>query len=1233
MPSHLSDSPVYHAVGAISEIDLTRHGLIEASAGTGKTYAIEHLVLRLLKERGDLQLEEILLVTYTEKAAGELKSRIRRMIETALTGERLTDAETRKLTATLDSFDLAAIHTIHGFCHGVLNDYAFENRMPFDTELVDDGPVYAEQMSDIMRRSWPAQYGDDLQLLLHLAGFAGQAERFMALTEALAADIYRPRQGDQLLPQASADGIRELLGKARQSLTELSAVLTPTEAFLEGYAALNFNAAARRSRLAHILLPLTRLVDSGRAATPDLSDFADWYLQIQSVESQGQRGIAAILPEKWNRTGPNLERCPQLPALMACLTNLDTIFRELQYRLQIEAVTTLQEQVPRIKAERGWISYNDMLTRVATALTGSGGERLSAILRRRYKVAFVDEFQDTDPVQWQIFDHLFLDPSLPKGEGGRLFLIGDPKQAIYAFRGADVFAYLSARRRMEGLADRGEAKLYNLATNWRSSPDMIAAFNRLFGNSLWFPPLSGGGDPATIGYQVVSAPPAERLKFAVSRDDTGRRAVTVFDLSGEESVRGAKYRLPTAIAAEIRHLMGPGCLEYGAPGKSSPPKRLGYGDICVLIRSRTEATLVEREFQRQMIPYAHYKKPGLFHSEEAFHLSLVLHAIADPQSRGRRNAALLSPFFDRRPAQLAAEDHPAETPAVRECLHQWRELALAGRWSRLFDSLYGESGLFFRQSLSPQWDRLESNWTQLRIYLQQAIYEKNFDLRGVAAHLDTLRESSRSDDPEADLHQIDTEAPKVQLMTMHVSKGLQFPVVFVAGGLTQAASAGLAIYHAPQPSGDAPRWRKVIDLTGDSGKAACLEEALDEDKRLLYVALTRAQLKLYLPFYRSDRRMPWVGPTSRLLAPALAAGFGPDTVWAQAVTWLVPEGIPFTKRAAVKDAAVDTAAGEALPQPVFPAQPSFVDRRAAVASFTRLQHAPQAPSAQRANRASFSIAEGWPESDVGGAADEMHGESPTGLNATYPIETPEDPADPAQTVGRHPGDRLPGGTRMGSLLHDLLEKIDYGVVRAAGRAAEIDTACQEYVRQRMRQFQIAPAWQPEVTALIWNTLCTPIPCGDKPLFLGDLPPQMRLHEPEFYCHLGEQTDRQSPSQGGYLRGFVDLLFYHGGRYYILDWKSNYLADGYHADAIAAGMQAAGYHLQYRIYALATLRWLGRCMGPRFEPQAHFGGVFYIYLRGMGREPGSGVFYAPPERIGSLAELERDLGHQLERCHA
>jgi exodeoxyribonuclease V beta subunit len=1213
------DSPIYRPVTGVDEIDLDRHGFIEASAGTGKTYTIEHLVLRLLMERPDLQLEEILLVTYTEKAAGELKARIRLKIETALAGEAIPPAQSRKLGAVLDAFDTAAIHTIHGFCHGVLSDYAFEHQMAFDVEVVDEAPVYRDQLREIMRRHWTARYGRDLQLLLHLAGFSGRETEFSAATCALAAHLYRPQLGDRLLPPTSAAATEDLLDKAHEGLKNLLAFLRPADDFLAGYAKLNFNAAARRKRMADIVAPLADLAGTDARSAAALEAFADWYLQVQKVESQGQKGIDAILPEKWNKSGANLEICPRLEKVVARLRSLCAIVQELQYRLQIETVHLLQQRVPRFKARKGWISYNDMLTRVADALTGAEGERLTAILRRRFKVAFVDEFQDTDPVQWRIFEHLFLDTesSAEAAEtAGRLFLIGDPKQAIYAFRGADVFAYLNARQRMEILAAQGQAGLYCLATNWRSSTALVEAYNRLFGQEAWFPPPARCG-PLDIGYQSVCAPPTEQIQLPLVADTTGRGALNLIDLQDEERPGRAKYRLAALIAAEIEHLVVGSRLVFGPPAER---RRLEFGDIGILIRGRSEARLVERELQRRQIPYAYYKKPGLFQSEEARHLSLLLHALAAPHERGTLNAALLTPFFDLQPGELAGDPGLPDDHPLRRLLFKWHELAMVGAWSRLFDTLFSDSGVRFRQAADAQWDRIESNFSQLGLYLQQAAYEKNFDLRGLSAHLDLLILGDPPAATEADLHQIDTEAPKVQLMTMHVSKGLQFPVVFVAGGLTQPVRSGMTVYHRQTEPGEGGRIIKVIDLSADSGREDHLHEAREEDKRLLYVALTRARLKLYLPFYLPKTRSTWVGPASRILAPAAAACFHRETA-SEAVRWLSPSDILMAPAPAAGGGAADSANPTAAPRIDFPVQPSFETRRAPVASFTRLHKAAAELRPQATPLALFAGPFTRPRDECGDpAADEIHGGG-----AIHPSDGAPSATD------RHPADRLPGGTRMGSLLHAILEQIDYQAVRRATATTALGDACRDLIRKLATRHQVDPVWLPDLAALVWNTLTTPVPCGEETLILGDLAPEARLHEPEFYCHLDGLPQSAALPSGGYLRGFVDLVFHHDGRYYILDWKSNRLPGGYDPDAVAASMQAAEYGLQYRIYTLAVLRWMRLRLGDRFDPRTHFGGVYYIYLRGMGRAPGSGVHYAAPDEIGDLAALEGELTRQLEAC--
>ena len=420
----------------------------------------------------------------------------------------------------------------------------------------------------------------------------------------------------------------------------------------------------------------------------------------------------------------------------------------------------------------------------------------------------------------------------------------------------------------------------------------------------------------------------------------------------------------------------------------------------------------------------------------------------------------------------------------------------------------------------------------------------------------------------------------------------------------------------------------MIDLTGESGREAHAAERLAEDKRLLYVALTRAQLKLYLPYYLYEKDYTWVGPVCRILAPGVRAQFhregeaggGTETA---GVVWLTPEAVLGGGAADTPPETMNVLDSNLDAQSVtLPAQPRYLQRRPPMASFTRLHRLAAGAYSTEAEAVSLF--------DGGTGRIPVEGGSGKGGSDEVSTAVWVGEAEPEQT---HAADRLPGGANMGSLCHDILETIDYGAVRRAATAADLDPDCRALILKQMRSYQVDAAWAPDLAELVWNTLNTPVRNTDAPLVLGDLPADSRLHEVAFTCCLGLDVKKRQEANEGYLRGFIDLLFVHEGRYYILDWKSNRLDTGYGAESLAAGMDAAGYHLQYRIYTLAALRWLSLRLGPAFNASAHFGGVYYIYLRGMGRAPGSGVFFTPPASIGAVETLEAVLVRHLEGCHA
>ncbi|MCJ7687133.1 MAG: UvrD-helicase domain-containing protein, partial [Desulfobacteraceae bacterium] len=627
----------YEAVYDFNQIDLTRHGLIEASAGTGKTYTIENLVVRLLKERDDVELENILLVTFTEKAASELKIRIREKLEGELNDSMDQAKTSKKLRETLDTFDKAPIHTIHGFCQTVLRDFAFENSTLFQTEVINDAPLFETLLREQMRKDWPEIYGGHLKEILEISRFNQKKGSFLDTIIKLAQSLHRAA-GDRLLPDLKGRGFKEIKAEIASACMEIKTLVGADGELSSSYTQLNFNAAARKNILENIVVPVEDHFEKAEEDKFDICVLSDLMAEVGGIKSGGRRGLEALVPEKWNKGGTNLEVFPNLEALKQKLEKLNIRLNDLQYTLPVEAIHRLQDDVSRTKQGHGWISYYDMLSLVEKALYSANSSNLLGKLRNRFKVAFIDEFQDTDPVQWKIFRKIFID-SRDKDLQNLLFVIGDPKQAIYSFRGADVYAYLSAKNEMERLEKKGRARLYSLSVNWRSQPALITAFNNLFCGEAWFKPQAIAGE-LEIGYQSTGFPGEEDRLGKLTADNSGRPVLNIVDLSEAPSPRPAKPRLARFVACEIKHLISS---DIRMKEKGIDERTVGFGDICILVRSKSDVPFIEEELAREKIPYTFYKKPGLFVSDEAVYASLLFHAILDPGDSSAVKKALLTP--------------------------------------------------------------------------------------------------------------------------------------------------------------------------------------------------------------------------------------------------------------------------------------------------------------------------------------------------------------------------------------------------------------------------------------------------------------------------------------------------------------------------------------------------------------------------------------------------------------
>lgn len=1201
----------YTVVDDCITVDLNRHAIIEASAGTGKTYTIENLVVRLLKEKSDIALENILVVTFTEKGTCELKIRIREKLEQELDAACNDSVLSHKIKDNLDAFDIAPIYTIHGFCHTVLKDFAFENGSLFQNEVIHDAPLFKTLLKEQMRKDWPEIYQEYFPEMLSISGFGSRKDGFLSMIVDIALRTFKPGSGDEIKPYIKDRDIKEIRAKIKVRLMELKGLMGPSPAFSEGFSQLNIHAGSKKSVMEKIVTPLEGFLSKINENNLKMEELSDLIYRIQSVKSSGKQGIDAILIDKWLKKGANPEVCPDLEKVVEVMKMLMATHTELVHFLAVHAIIRLQEDAAKVKQQNGWISYDDMLSQVETAVYRNNSSDLLEKLRKKYRVAFVDEFQDTDPVQWRIFKKIFID-NYEKGFENILYLIGDPKQAIYSFRGADVYTYLDARNEMERLSRSGKANLYSLAVNWRSCSELIKGFNHLFSQKEWFPPFDEA-DKFGIGYQKAVCPDEKEHQAVLVAGHSRGSPLNIIDLQGPASPKSAMSALAKFMAAEIRHLVTSGGIEIPAPDGIRRP--LDFGDICILVRGKSEVFFIEPELKGQSIPYSFYKKPGLFFSDEAFYLSQVFHAVLDPGSIKDVKKALLTPFFELELTDLYDyEDLPA-AHLLKQLLFQWNEYARSRKWSLLFRSLLEDSGFYFRESERSGWDRKYTNYCQIFEHLEAVAYQKNLDFRGISALIDSYgKETIYADD--ADIHQIETDERKVKIMTMHVSKGLQFPVVFIAGGLTQPGGGDYHAYHVWDKKNPDAGSRKIIDLAKQS-KDTHARERMDEDKRLFYVAMTRARYKLYVPFYPFEGKHNWVGPVCRFLASSIKSAFceeGESTF----VSWLKGDiqaepgeaGVKPDKQLMLSENSIDE-----IPN-LLPLSENYRHRKIMLESFSSL------------HRKIFYNHEQLPEDSGFRAMQEKSKEDDEGY-ATFGL-------DDIRVIRN--SDEMPGGTEVGSMFHDILEHIDFDAVTKNPDSLLKIPETRAVVLKYMEIYRVNERWKARICEIIADTLTTPVSVVEDGFILGSLKKEDRLHEVEFYYpfSLPLRRDLKIPDcevEKGhrcFIRGFVDLVFFHKEKYFIADWKSNRIDAGYDHDALKANMNHSGYHLQYKLYTIAVMRWLKHTFGGRFDPERQFGGIFYFYLRGMGTGNGNGIYYVSPKDVGRLKHLEKEIEAAVHR---
>jgi exodeoxyribonuclease V beta subunit len=1093
------------------------------------------------------------------------------------------------LKRALTSFDSASIFTIHGFCLRALQDNAFESGSLYDTELVTDQTgLLQEIVDDFWRIRFFAVSAPLLGYALHNGYSPGY---FLDFLQGM---LTNPKL--EILPRFSEDDItaidqecRECLAGVRdtwrRSGAEITHILTNDMGLSRGVG--NYHPAE--------LSGLVAGMDTFVAGDNPFALFPGFRRFSSSGIAKGKKptGIAPV--------HPFFDLCEKM------VQKVEERFLALRWEL----VAFAGERLPSRKRELNIRFFDDLLNDLYAALCGTTGGGFAASLREKYRAALIDEFQDTDPVQYDIFRKIYADPACP------LFLIGDPKQAIYSFRGADIFAYL------EAAADVEEQRRFTLTGNWRSTPQLLAAFNTVFGN---------GANPFVfndITYHPVKPGRKEDGNQLVCADGDNSPLQVWYmpanEKGGPLNVGKANDAIPAAIAAEIARL-----LQDGLKGKAHiGDTPLVPGDIAVIVRSHRQAGHIQEALWNLGVPSVMRSDRSIFSTDEAREVCILLGALADPGSEAKIRAALVTDILGKSGNDIATlTEDEQRWEEFLENFRDYHQLWLERGFMVMTQSLMAREEVRGRLLRRPDGERRLTNVLHCFEVIHQAAHDRGLGTEGLLTWFGERVSSGEM----ADEYQIrlETDERMVKIVTVHVSKGLEYPVVFCPfmwGGLK--GNDEVVTFH--------DGFKMVKDFGSPAyelHRGLAQKESLAESLRLLYVALTRARYRCYL------------------LGGKVAGRKGVSEPETSALAYL------FHASGAVKESAgvVDLLAKEvgALSAPQMEEQLRLLAAKGngtisveelPVAGDTA-SYAPLRDDGTPLACREFAgiISSDWRVASFTSFA--AHGHGAVELPDRDETGWGESAAGPTATAEKPEGMNVftfPKGAQAGIFLHGLFEELDF--------AASSPEAITALVEKGLERSGYAREWGPCVTSLVNDIISTPLASPGGPFSLADLKRESWITELEFFFPLRFVTsdtmrDFFRKWGGGYeaadllqlcpalsfrpvrgmVRGFMDMVFERGGRYYLVDWKSNHLGyrvEEYGREALKREMVRKMYPLQYLLYTVALNRYLSlRVRG--YDYASHFGGVFYVFLRGV--SPGHG------EEFGIFRDTPpMEMIDELTRC--
>ncbi|MCG8527133.1 MAG: UvrD-helicase domain-containing protein [Opitutales bacterium] len=1113
--------------------------LIEASAGTGKTYSITHLICRLIKE-GYCEIGEALVLTFTEAATQELKDRVRKgLIETK---EKLAEEDYQqqlRLQKALAQFESASIFTIHGFCNRLCREFFIEINLGTEFAILkDDREFKKETQLEAVRQIQLVGKSHPLLIpaCVYLGYNASTIEQSLTLKSA-----GLPGEDPKLPESEWSDLSNQLQVGWNQEGERIRQIL------------LGPDAPIARRKGCYKLPQLSKILDRIDAWSNGTEASIRFFNDIESLSRE-------VLSSQ-------LKKNQSLPAFL-CFSLADQLIATLEDIPHFLANSVLQTQSNRIQQlihQEQQLRFDDLLE-TAYQITQTSA---ATTLNQRYKIGLVDEFQDTDPLQFSILQNIFL-ASREEASIRPLILIGDPKQAIYGFRGGDIFAYHAASKKAR--------RNYYLDTNWRSATKVNEAINSL---------LQAGPEPFVfdwIDYQPVqTAPDNQKRKLCVKAQDHTGLQITLIESALKD------HQVCRIVAQDLKdYLAGQPMVTH----EGQPAKRVNPGDVAILVPDNRKGTILREELSRVGIVSTIQGGASVFQSVEAHNLFHVLIALESPRDLNLVKGAFMSQLFDPHLLWHAHEGNEAGIEAlsnIHKVSEVWKTRGLAKA------SALGEEEFGWSTHLASSADPERSLANHMHLIELLLDYEHQHTPTTTQL-IHWLREKIQEPDKNAqeELVRLDRESVAVKIQTIHKSKGLEYPIVwlpFLPRPNPHKLDFPLQFHGSNEKLKTC--FHKSHFLADD--KEAFFDAYSSEAKRVLYVALTRAALsvRVYLDpeSYAESIIGTWLSgnePHQDLETLIRNA----DQKSGGAISLAIKSDLN-TKVKGKENK--DTASSQPLVLPKKRAVPSPLER----SSFSRLLRRSESHNTPE-----------WDE--------------PFSTNILPEIQSETDAPPSLFSFDK--------GTQAGLMFHDLLERVDFSDSKE----------WESLTRAVLEKFGYrATTWTPVLMDFIDAFSSTHFTFADGICFTpNQIDPSQLFQETEFTFPAKPSPDRwkkwrqavdeseffknlnyQLPDLMAaeekwthYFTGIIDLWFEANGNIFLLDWKSNYLGpsfDNYSPNALVDSMNEHHYHLQYLLYVCALNRYM-RLIRHDYNYDRDFGGVIYLYIRGFrGGNDRSGIFFEKP----------------------